>query len=182
MLFGKGPDSIKAQEEKLVDKVEDIEDKAKEMLHSEGITDPQMHQDIQSIVDAIWKNLKHEKYDATITSLWHNTVYRSDIYELSFPKDWHECVITFNDLPWDDNFTSRWDMDGNQDTPDDIYEFMIDYLHDTPESGIHKFTIKRWHPTEMGTLHFRDIDESEARNAIAFVKKHVMKIDSEILT
>gem|GEM_PF-6238523 len=34
-------------------------------------------------------------------------------------------------------------MDGNQDTPDDIYEFMIDYLHDTPESGIHKFTIKR---------------------------------------
>gem|GEM_PF-5370974 len=34
----------------------------------------------------------------------------------------------------------------------------------------------------MGTLHFRDIDESEARNAIAFVKKHVMKIDSEILT
>jgi|GEM_PF-6830153 len=69
MLFGKGPDSIKAQEEKLVDKVEDIEDKAKEMLHSEGITDPQMHQDIQSIVDAIWKNLKHEKYDATITSL-----------------------------------------------------------------------------------------------------------------
>jgi hypothetical protein len=34
-------------------------------------------------------------------------------------------------------------MDGNEDTPDDIYEFKVDYRDDTPESGIKAFTVRR---------------------------------------
>lgn len=168
LLFGKGPETAPKQEDQ----------KKVESLQLNEVTDTTAHADVQHIVNIIWKNLNKESSEAVVKSLWHNTAMNADIYELDFTNNSHTCAVTFNDRVGDDDFTVKWDMDGNEDTPDDIYEFKIDYLEDTPESGIQKFIVERWHPSELGNLHFSIVEQDEINRVIGFMK-NCLNISSE---